>query len=131
MPRIWSVVVCLVAVAVLAAFAPQGMRRGQTIIVRMVDKTPTEFLFEPAEISVQPGDTVRFLQTGTTPHNVEFTAGQSGAELGDMRMGPFLLQAGETYDVVIDEQFRAGQHTYVCTPHAALGMVGAITVVAN
>lgn len=47
-------------------------REPETIIVKMVDKSATEYAFEPADITVRRGDIVRFVQTGSTPHNVEF-----------------------------------------------------------
>lgn len=100
-----------------------------TVEVRMVDKSPTEFVFEPAEVTVRPGDVVRFVQTGVMPHNVEFRAVPEGVELaGDVQMGRYLTRKGETYDLVIDERFGAGKYDYVCTPHSALGMTGTISV---
>ena len=100
----------------------------QTIVVKMVDVSPTEYKFEPANITVNPGDTVRFEQTGVMPHNVEFRDMPAGSNLGAAKMGPFLSATGETYDVIIDGRFTAGKHNYVCTPHEALGMTGSITV---
>jgi plastocyanin len=98
------------------------------VIVEMVDKSATEFVFEPKDITVTPGQTVRFVQTGFIPHNVEFRDGPDGTDLGPQAMGPFLLATGETYEVVIDDRFKPGTHKYVCTPHELMGMVGTITV---
>ncbi len=96
--------------------------------VKMVDKSATEFAFEPAKIEVQRGQTVRFVMTGVMPHNVEFRETPEGSELTEIRMGPFLVQQGQTYDVVIDDRFSDGEHAYVCTPHEFMGMTGKITV---
>lgn len=101
---------------------------GETIIVRMVDKSNAEWRFEPAQVTVQPGDTLRFVQADVVPHNVEFTATPEGADLGEARMGPFLNAKGETYDLVIDGRFAAGPYEYVCTPHVAMGMKASVTV---
>ena len=98
------------------------------VTVRMVDKSATEYAFEPANITVAPGTLVRFELTGSIPHNVEFKKGPSGTDLGAARMGPFLLVKGQTYEVMIDARFSVGTHDYVCTPHEMMGMKGTITV---
>lgn len=92
-------------------------------IVRMVGYT-----YEPAELTVNPGDTVRFIQEGTMPHNVQFTGMPQGVDLGAAVMGPYLLTVGDTYDLVIGEGFSTGSYDYVCTPHASLDMKGSIQV---
>ncbi len=102
----------------------------RVIEVRMIDAGGGQWRFEPADIEVQPGDVVRFVQDDIAPHNVEFKDVPSGTDLGDARMGPFLLRKGDTYEVAIDDRFALGEHKYVCTPHAPLGMVGTINVVA-
>ncbi len=131
MSRLPAVVsIAALAVLVVSPGAAQGpaAARPRTVVVKMVDKSATAFNFEPAQITVQRGDTVRFLQTGTTPHNVEFQNPPPGTTLGAQLMGPFLLKAGDTYDVVIDARFAAGEHRFVCTPHQTLGMTGTLTV---
>ncbi len=100
----------------------------KTVVVKAVDVSATEYKWLPAEISVNPGDTVRFQQTTAMPHNVQFKDAPAGASLGDALMGPFMSQPGETYDVVIDGRFKAGKYAFVCTPHEAMGMKGSITV---
>lgn len=102
--------------------------RGQVVVVKMVDVSTTEYRFEPADVTVHPGDTVRFEQTGSMSHNVEFREVPAESQLGDRQMGPYLTAPGETYDVVIDARFTDGVHKYVCTPHETLGMKGTITV---
>ncbi len=98
------------------------------VTVRMVDKSATEYAFEPANITVEPGTLVRFEMVGSIPHNVEFKDGPSGTDLGNARMGPFLLAKGQTYEIMIDARFTVGTHDYVCTPHEMMGMKGTITV---
>jgi len=97
--------------------------------VMMKDISATEFVFEPADITVKAGDIVRWIQTTATPHNVDFRAGPDGAVPAvDMPMGPFLMAPDETYEVVIGDNFAPGTTEYVCTPHEYMGMVGTITV---
>lgn len=99
--------------------------------VGMVDKSPTQFVFEPSVITVEPGSIVRFVQQGMQPHNVEFKDGPQGGSMpGTPTVGPFLITKGATYDIVIPEGVALGEYDIVCTPHQALGMKGKIIVTA-
>lgn len=101
---------------------------GRVVIVKTVEVSATSYRFDPAEVTVLPGDTVRFVQTSTMPHNVEFTKSPKGSKLGTAKVGPYLVAPNQTYDVPIDARFLAGQYQFVCTPHAILGMKGIIVV---
>ncbi len=135
----------LMAGLALGTPAPAGAQEagtdGRTVVVEMVD-----FGFKPAKVTVRPGDVVRFVNSSTSPHNVEFRDVPDGARLGDdyvvpveeigtravifppARMGPYLLQKGDTYEFVITDAFAAGTYGYVCTPHEAMGMTGELEV---
>jgi len=83
-------------------------------------------LFEPADITVQRGDVVRFkLVSGV--HNASFPANKNPGGVTLPAATPYLQAPGQTHDMVID--LPAGEYYYHCDPHAALGMVGTITVV--
>ncbi len=101
---------------------------GQVIVVKMVDVSATEYKYVPSSVAASPGDTVRFLQTGTMPHNVQFKVAPDGANIDGIMVGPFLTSPNETYDLVIDDRFVAGEFPFVCTPHEALGMTGTLTI---
>lgn len=117
----------LAALSLLSPWRP-APPAGRLVVVRMVDVSPTEYRFDPSAIVVAAGDTVRFTQTGTMPHNVEFRVTPAGTALGAGKTGPYLTKAGDTYDVVIDDRFAAGEHQFVCVPHEPLGMKGTLTV---
>jgi len=120
-----------VLILATAAWHSQGLRSlpaGRVIVVKAVEVSATSFKFQPAEVTVIPGDTVRFVQTSAMPHNVEFTKTPSGSKLGATKVGPFLTAPNQTYDVVIDARFPAGQYRYICSPHVSLGMKGTISV---
>jgi len=87
--------------------------------------------FDPTRVTVHRGDTVRFIQAGNLPHNVEFKSVPAETDLGPSRVGPSLKAQGETYSVVIDQRFAVGKHAYVCTSHEVLGMAGIIYVAAE
>jgi plastocyanin len=117
--------------ALLGWTASHGTRVAapRTVVVKTVDVSPTQYQFDPAEITVSPGDTIRFEQTSAMmPHNVEFKDVPAGTKLGDGRVGPFLTKPGDSYVIAVDGRFAAGVHHFVCTPHEALGMKGTITV---
>ena len=117
------------AVIMLAASAAFAQMEPETVRVRLVDKSSAEWRFEPSHVTVQPGDTIRFVLEDMVPHNVEFKKTPDGVDLGDLQMGRFLMSKGETYDVVIDERFAVGDYQFVCTPHQSMGMKGSFTVV--
>lgn len=128
----------------LAGFLAFGSSvQAQTVHeVKMVDVSLTEFAYEPASITVKPGDIVRWVNAGTLgqPHNVDFRA-PMGLELSpDDSSGPgivgtispFLMAIGDTWEITIDERFIVGEtQPYVCTPHEMMGMTGTITVEAQ
>ena len=99
-----------------------------THVVKMIDVSDTEFVFEPSELTVNPGDVVQFVATSATPHNVDFRSLPDGVDLGDQTVGPYLMEDGATYEITIDERFVAGDYNYVCTPHEFLGMKAVLTV---
>ncbi|MBI4500865.1 MAG: hypothetical protein HY700_06855 [Gemmatimonadetes bacterium] len=96
------------------ASAPTTARPPQTIIVRAVDRSATLHRFQPADITVQPGDTVRWLQTTDIPHNVEFKQVPEATNLGSQRVGPYLVSPGQTYEIVVDGRFACGACTTTC-----------------
>ena len=96
---------------------------GDVVEVKMVSGGGERF--EPAEVTVKRGDVIRFVLVAGV-HNARFPAEKnpSGVKLPDAT--PYLQAPGQTHDVVID--LPAGDYTYHCDPHAALGMVGTVKV---
>lgn len=113
------------ALAVLA-FTTTDLSAQTVHVVKMVDKSTTEFAFEPAVITVAPGDVIRWEQTVVTPHNVEFREGPFAGTMSD-----FLMTPGQTYELTIAPGTVPGTFKYVCTPHELMGMVGTVNVVAD
>ena len=95
-----------------------------------------EFAFEPDELTVTVGDTVRwgFASGG---HNLSCRPEDDDAVVLPDGAEPFasygpeqdpevtLVSRGETYEHTFEV---AGEYTYVCIPHADSGMVGTIRV---
>ena len=99
-----------------------------TIVVKMIDKSATSYEFEPATIEARAGDVIRFTQTGTMPHNVDFTSTPIGVELGDQKTSGYMTTVGQTIDITIDKRFTAGTYVFNCTPHASMGMKGVLKI---
>ena len=96
------------------------------------------YRFEPANVTIGKGDSVRFVMVSGGPHNVAFdtTAMPKGAhaklsanmpsQMADM-MGPLLLDAGESYTISF-AGVPAGTYPYYCVPHLPMNQRGIITV---
>lgn len=136
-------------VLALAAVALTGGTNQRIATPRVVEVRMVDFGFEPADITVAPGDRIRFIQVTTNPHNVEFREAPEAARWGDPgapvttvdvilggdqtppRMGPLMIGDGVTYEMTIGEGFALGTYVIVCTPHETQGMKGTLTVVAE
>lgn len=129
-----SHILTITAAAVAAYAAPIAAQSAtgaapHTIIVKLIERGgSTPYAFEPANIQVERGDTVRFVQDANVPHNVRFTKEPAGAKLGSATTSPYLVAKGQSYQLVIDSRFTDGAYTYVCDPHEMIGMHGAMTV---
>ena len=147
---LWSLQLVIAAVLVALVVtatgveAQQDSRRPHTVTIKMEN-----FKFVPSNITVVPGDTVRWVNTTNTPHDVEFENEPSGGQLSSRsfptimaatrtvfdakgpppRMSPFLVSQGATYQLVIDPAyFPTGTYSYLCVPHQSFGMTGTIVV---
>ncbi len=118
----------MAALFLLLSASDASAQAGHLILVKMVDKPNAQFAFEPAAIVAQHGDTVRFVQASSAPHNVHFDKLPKGAKLGDAAIGPYIIEAGKTYDLIIDSRFADGAYPFVCDPHQSVGMRGTLTV---
>ena len=107
----------------------QGPNAKLNVIeVKMIDISPTAFAFSPAKITVKQGAIVRFTQTKVNVHNIEFKGIPAGADLGDLKVGPYLMSVDQVHEFTIDQRFVPGTYDYVCTPHELMGMKGQIIV---
>ena len=97
----------------LLVFAPAAWAQGQEVTVRMEDN-----FFSPANITVEPGTTVTWVQSGNNPHT---TTSYDGLWDSGMIEGG----SGGTFSFTFEEP---GTYDYFCKPHEDLGMVGSVTV---
>jgi plastocyanin len=88
-------------------------------------------VFEPANVTVKPGDTVQFVINKVPPHNVIFNAKLvPGADkaLAKSLSHPQMAMDGQTFDVTFPKDAPAGDYSFFCAPHQGAGMAGKITV---
>jgi plastocyanin len=88
--------------------------------------------FDPANLSVKPGDTVNFVINKVPPHNVVFDVANVPEGAKDLAKSlshkKLEMGAGDTIEVSIPKDAPAGTYTYYCEPHRGAGMVGKLTV---
>lgn len=121
-------IVVAAAIALSFGFPLTAQSASHLIVVKMSDAPGGQFAFQPAAISAQRGDTVRFVQASSAPHDVDFKKIPKGAKLGPESVGPYVMTPGQSYDLVIDGRFVDGVYEFVCDPHESVGMHGTLTV---
>lgn len=99
---------------VFALISASGVgAQGQTVTVSMGDN-----FFDAANITVEPGTTVTWVQNGNNPHT---TTSYDGLWDSGMMAGG----SGATSSYTFNEP---GTYEYYCIPHESQGMVGTVTV---
>ena len=76
-------------------------------------------VFEPADVTINAGDTVHFVNGMLPPHNVIV---EDHPELSHDGLA---FASGESFDITFPEP---GDYTYWCGPHKGAGMVATIHV---
>jgi plastocyanin len=82
--------------------------------------------FDPANLTIKAGDTVKWVNNKLSPHNVVFDSTKvPGDVAGKISHKALLFSPGESFETVFDTP---GEYPYYCEPHRGAGMVGKITV---
>ncbi len=108
--------------------APQQPSQGQVHIVKMVSTGDGKHFFDPAELTIRVGDTVRWVnecEEGVAcVHSAQAYSDKipAGAEAFDSGL---LTEQGQAFDYTFSVP---GEYEYFCLPHEALGMKGKIIV---
>ena len=109
--------VFLYLITVLVCFYGQGVLHAATVEVSMVN-----FKFEPQNVPINVGDTIKWTNNGTVQHTT--TSGTNCTKDGKWDSG--LLSPGQTFSFIFNT---AGNFPYYCIPHCALfGMTGTVIV---
>ncbi len=110
---------------------------GTTHVIQMVGDAQG-YRFEPRQLTIRPGDGVRWEMVSGGPHNVKFldaripqgAQAQLTANMPNQMSplsSPFFMNQGETYTVSFGN-LPPGEYHYECTPHIQMDMFGTITV---
>ncbi len=76
-------------------------------------------VFEPNEITINAGDTIKFVNGDLPPHNM-IVDGHPELSHGDLAFA-----AGDSFEVTFPD---TGDYNFQCDPHAGAGMKGVIHV---
>ncbi len=122
------------------AAPPVAARTGVVHDVQMVGSIEGGFRFEPANLSIRVGDTVRWINGTGFPHNVAFYADRipRGSEtvldammpaegkLGPMN-GRIVSELGDTFQMDFVNA-PSGTYNYFCVVQEEMGMVATLTI---
>ncbi|MDX1747359.1 MAG: plastocyanin/azurin family copper-binding protein, partial [Halobacteriales archaeon] len=117
------------------ATAGEGGGGGETHTVDMTD----QLVFEPEDITIEPGDTVVWENVGAVGHSVTayeeeipdgatyWASGGFDSEQAarDSYPSEGNIPGGESYEHTFET---TGEHAYFCIPHETVEMVGTVTV---
>lgn len=122
-------------VSVLGLLATLSLGASTALGQTTHNVTLSGFVFTPADITVDLGDTVHWEWVSGTHNVVSGTVdGGTGTSDGNFESGLPIGVIGTTFDLVVDQAFLDASpmpgdvYPYYCDPHAGLGMVGSITI---
>ncbi|NJL80082.1 MAG: plastocyanin [Richelia sp. RM2_1_2] len=119
----------LLIVSSFAAFAPSAAAETYTV---KLGSDKGMLAFEPAKLSVQPGDTIKWVNNKVPPHNVVFDAAQNPGKSADLAKSlshkQLVMSPGQEFTTTIPADAPAGEYTFYCEPHRGAGMVGKVIV---
>lgn len=124
-----SLAFCAVLLMVGSLFIAAAPASADTVSVKMGGAKG--LVFDPAVVTVKPGDTIHFDVGQLPPHNVIFDAAKvpnKDADLAAKMSHKALEGAKKSFDVTIPADAPAGDYTYYCLPHRGAGMVGKVVV---
>jgi plastocyanin len=88
--------------------------------------------FEPATVTIKPGDTVKWVMNKVPPHNIVFD--DTKIPGGDKALAKKLsdeklkFSPGESYEKTFSADIEPGTYSYYCQPHRGAGMAGKVVV---
>jgi plastocyanin len=123
-----------------AAAADTAAVAGTVHEVRMLLSEGGDYVYQPAELTIRPGDRVRWVNVSGGPHNVAFYADRIPAGAlevlnaamperlgGQDLVGKLLMEDGAAYEISFAGA-PEGTYAYLCTPHEMMGMQATLTV---
>ncbi len=124
-----AVLTVILVVGSLIVFAPSAS--AETYTVKLGTDKGT-IAFEPAKLTVKPGDTIKWVNNKVPPHNVVFDGAKNAAKSADFAKAlshkQLMMTPGQTTETTFPADAPAGDYTFYCEPHRGAGMVGKVTV---
>ncbi|MGJ5674639.1 MAG: plastocyanin [Nostochopsis sp.] len=122
-----TVLTILLVVGSFAVFTPSAAADTYTV---KLGSDKGMLAFEPAKLTVKPGDTIKWVNNKVPPHNVVFDPGQSkSADLAKAWTHKQLLMSpGQEYETTVPADALKGDYTFYCEPHRGAGMAGKLTI---
>lgn len=118
--RSLSLALCAIALVVSSFLLVVSPASADTVTVKMGADNGM-LAFEPANVTIKAGDTVKWQNNKLPPHNIVFEDKALAAKSHDQLM----FSPGEAYELTFDTP---GTYGYYCAPHRGAGMAGKITV---
>ncbi|MEO7042706.1 MAG: plastocyanin/azurin family copper-binding protein [Gemmatimonadaceae bacterium] len=116
----------LVFVAFGSAYgATKGHRQKGHVVTITMERDSTRAYFRPASVDVSVGDTLRFVDDAGR-HNIDFLPDSNPRNVRLPAATGYVEHSGET--ILIPMTLPPGNYFFQCDPHAAMGMVGKVTV---
>ncbi|MBE9178113.1 plastocyanin [Oculatella sp. LEGE 06141] len=129
--RSLSLTLCAIALVVGSFFIAVSPASAETFTVKMGADNGM-LAFDPANVTVQPGDTVKWVNNKLPPHNVMFDDKNIPTKSKDLATKishqQLMFSPGESFEVTFTSDMPAGDYSYYCAPHRGAGMVGKVTV---
>ncbi|HEY9644468.1 MAG TPA: plastocyanin [Coleofasciculaceae cyanobacterium] len=118
--RSLSLALCAIALVVSSFLLVVSPASADTVTVKMGADNGM-LAFQPANVTIKAGDTVKWVNNKLPPHNIVFEDKALASKSHDQMM----FSPGETYELSFDTP---GTYKYYCAPHRGAGMAGTITV---
>ena len=113
----------IMLIAALAMIASPAFAKEYTIKEVSDPAGNKPYYFSPDKLTIQPGDTVTFVNAQEDMHDVMFVEVPKGVD--EMIMSPMHEKEGEKFSYTFNVP---GTHNFHCHPHEALGMKGTLIV---
>ncbi|AFY59382.1 plastocyanin [Synechococcus sp. PCC 6312] len=131
-PFIHILSLVLVIITCIGAWlGPVTVASAETYTIRMGSDSGN-LAFEPATLTVKPGDVVQWQNNKLPPHNVIFDGSKVPADtidlVGELSHSKLMVKANETYELEITDALPPGEYAYFCAPHRGAGMVGKLII---
>ncbi|MEA5505639.1 plastocyanin [Halotia wernerae UHCC 0503] len=124
-----AVLTIILVVSSFAVFTPSAAAETHQV---KLGSDKGMLAFEPAKLTIKPGDTIEWVNNKVPPHNVVFDAAKNPAKSADLAKSlshkQLLMSPGQTQTTTFPADAPAGEYTFYCEPHRGAGMVGKITV---